>query len=104
MAFAHHHCRWPSRTTIAINFAYLLGGAIIIEQIFFLPGLGRLIIDAETRRDYTVIQGATLLPGLVFLLSSLVADLVYAYLDPRVRYRDCPARRSLPRSWDQHCL
>jgi peptide/nickel transport system permease protein len=77
----------PVITTVAINFAYLLGGAIIIEQIFFLPGLGRLIIDAAVRRDYTVIQGATLITGLVFLLSSLAADVLYAYADPRIRYR-----------------
>jgi peptide/nickel transport system permease protein len=77
----------PVITAVAINFAYLLGGAIIIEQIFFIPGLGRLIIDAALQRDYTIIQGATLVTSLVFLLSSLLADLAYATLDPRIRYQ-----------------
>ena len=78
----------PVITTIAINFAYLLGGAIIIEQIFFLPGLGRLVVDAATQRDYTVVQGVMVVTALVFLLSSLVADVFFAYLDPRIRYSD----------------
>jgi peptide/nickel transport system permease protein len=78
----------PVITTIAINFAYLLGGAIIIEQIFFLPGLGRLVVDAATQRDYTVVQGVMIVTSLVFLLSSLVADILFAYLDPRIRYAD----------------
>jgi peptide/nickel transport system permease protein len=77
----------PVITAVAINFAYLLGGAIIIEQIFFIPGLGRLIIDAALQRDYTIIQGATLVTSLVFLLSSLIADIAYAFLDPRIRYQ-----------------
>ena len=75
----------PTVTTMTINVAQLLGGSIIVEQVFAIPGMGRLLIDAVLRRDYPVIQGITLVMGLIFVLSSVVADLLYAYLDPRIR-------------------
>jgi peptide/nickel transport system permease protein len=75
----------PVITTIAINVAQLLGGSIIVEQVFAIPGIGRLLVDAVLRRDYPVIQGIVLLVGIGYILASLVADLLYAYLDPRIR-------------------
>jgi peptide/nickel transport system permease protein len=75
----------PAVTTITINAAQLLGGSIIIEQVFAIPGMGRLLIDAVLRRDYPVIQGLTLVMGLIFVLSSVIADFIYSYLDPRIR-------------------
>lgn len=76
----------PVVTSIGISFASLLGGAVIIEQIFFLPGLGRLVLDAAIQRDYTIVQGVLLVTALIFLLTTLATDLLFAYLDPRIRY------------------
>lgn len=75
----------PVVTSIAISAAYLLGGAIIVEEIFAIPGLGRLLFTAVTNRDFPLIQGIALLASLVFIVSSLIADLVTIWLDPRSR-------------------
>jgi peptide/nickel transport system permease protein len=64
----------------------LLGGAVVIEQVFSLPGVGRLIIGAILRRDFPVIQGGLLLTASIFVMVNIVVDILYAYLDPRVRY------------------
>jgi peptide/nickel transport system permease protein len=66
--------------------ASLLGGVIIVEVIFAWPGLGRLALDAVVRRDYPMVQGAVLLVALTFAVVNVVVDLLYAYLDPRVKY------------------
>lgn len=76
----------PVVTTVAINLARLLGGSVIVEEVFALPGIGRLLVRGVLQRDFPVIQGVTLLIGLIFLASSLVADIVYVYLDPRIKY------------------
>jgi peptide/nickel transport system permease protein len=76
----------PSIALIAMNFASMLGGTIIIEEIFALPGIGRLIVRGVLQRDFPVIQGATLFVGLGFILSSLLTDVVSAVIDPRIRY------------------
>ena len=77
----------PILTVIGISFAVLLGGAVVIEQVFNIPGVGRLIIQAVLRRDYPVVQGVILVVGGVYVLLNLAVDLAYLLLDPRIRYR-----------------
>jgi len=76
----------PIVTVLGIQLGRLLGGAVIVEQIFGLPGLGTLLISALTGRDYPMVQGAVLIIGLFFMTVQLAVDLSYAYLDPRIRY------------------
>lgn len=76
----------PIVTVIGIGVALLIGGAVVTESVFAIPGLGRLTIDAILRRDYPVIQGIVLLFSFVFVLVNLVVDLIYTLLDPRIRY------------------
>lgn len=76
----------PVLTVIGIQLGQLLGGTIIIEQLFNLPGIGRLAIDSILQRDYPVIQGVVLFITVVFVLSNLLVDVLYAYIDPRIRY------------------
>ncbi len=77
----------PSVALVSLNFANMLGGTIVIEEIFALPGLGRLMVRGVLTRDFPVIQGATLFVGLGFILSSLVTDVFLAIIDPRIRHR-----------------
>jgi peptide/nickel transport system permease protein len=77
----------PILTVIGISFAVLLGGAVVIEQVFNIPGVGRLIIQAVLRRDYPVVQGVILVVGGIYVLLNLVVDLMYLLLDPRIRYQ-----------------
>jgi peptide/nickel transport system permease protein len=77
----------PAVTLVIMNFANMLGGTIVIEEIFALPGLGRLIVRGVLTRDFPVIQGATLFVGAGFILSSLVTDVFLALIDPRIRHR-----------------
>ena len=76
----------PIITVSAWSLARLLGGTIIIEKIFLVPGMGTLLLDAITARDYTLIQAIVLIYVLVVLTANLAVDLVYAWLDPRIRY------------------
>jgi peptide/nickel transport system permease protein len=76
----------PIVTVVGLQLAFLLGGVVVVEVIFAWPGLGRLAYDAVLRRDYPVLQGAVLLFSLTFLVVNLIVDLLYAYLDPRIRY------------------
>ncbi|WP_291296623.1 ABC transporter permease [Elioraea sp.] len=76
----------PIITVAGVSVGILLGGAVVIEQVFSLPGVGRLIIGAIQRRDYPVIQGGLLLTATIFVLVNLAVDLLYAAVDPRVRY------------------
>lgn len=73
-------------TILGINLAFLIGGTTIVETIFAIPGLGQLIVNAVNQRDYPVIQGVTLVIGIIVLLINLLTDLSYAVLDPRVSY------------------
>jgi peptide/nickel transport system permease protein len=66
--------------------AILIGGAVVTEIVFNIPGLGRLIISAILRRDYPVVQGVVLLTAAAYMLINLVVDMVYALIDPRIRY------------------
>ncbi|HVQ74152.1 MAG TPA: ABC transporter permease [Candidatus Binatia bacterium] len=77
----------PTLTVIGITFALLIGGAVVIETVFNIPGLGRLIISAVLRRDYPVIQGVVLLIAVAYMLVNLAVDLAYVLIDPRIRYR-----------------
>jgi peptide/nickel transport system permease protein len=77
----------PIVTVIGISFAVLLGGAVVIEQVFNIPGVGRLIVQAVLRRDYPVVQGVILVVGGIYVLINLAVDLAYLLLDPRIRYR-----------------
>jgi peptide/nickel transport system permease protein len=76
----------PVITVIGLSVGILLGGAIVIEQVFSIPGVGRLIIGGILRRDFPVIQGGLLLTATVFVLVNLAVDVLYAVVDPRVRY------------------
>jgi peptide/nickel transport system permease protein len=76
----------PIVTIVGLQMAALLGGVVIVEIIFAWPGLGRLALDAVIRRDYPMVQGAVLLVALSFAVINLIVDLLYAYLDPRVKY------------------
>ncbi|SPJ24517.1 ABC transporter permease [Palleronia abyssalis] len=76
----------PVITLSGVEFGYLLGGAVIVEQIFALPGLGRVVLDAILQRDYALVQGVVLFIAFNFLLVNLLVDLAYAALDPRIRY------------------
>ena len=75
----------PAVTVIGIQFGYLLGGTLIIEQIFSLPGLGTYIIQAINDKDIPEIQGVVLVVATAFVLINLVVDIIYAYLNPKVR-------------------
>ncbi|TIX15038.1 MAG: ABC transporter permease, partial [Mesorhizobium sp.] len=75
----------PVVTLSGIEFGYLLGGAVIVEQIYALPGLGRLVLDAILQRDYALVQGCVLFIAFNFMIVNLLVDLAYAALDPRIR-------------------
>ncbi len=76
----------PVVTIIGVGFALLIGGAVVTESVFALPGIGRLTVDAIVRRDYPVIQGVILIISGVYVLLNLVIDILYVFLDPRIRY------------------
>ena len=76
----------PIVTIIGIGIALLIGGAVVTESVFAIPGLGRLTVDAILRRDYPVIQGVVLLFSFVYVVINLLVDLAYTVLDPRIRY------------------
>jgi peptide/nickel transport system permease protein len=76
----------PTMTVIGITFAILIGGAVVTEVVFNIPGLGRLIISAILRRDYPVVQGCVLFLTMTYVLINLGVDLIYVFIDPRIRY------------------
>jgi peptide/nickel transport system permease protein len=76
----------PIVTIIGIGFATLIGGSVVTESVFAIPGLGRLTVDAILRRDYPVIQGVVLLFSFLYVLVNLGVDLLYTVFDPRIRY------------------
>ena len=77
----------PTITIIGVSFAVLLSGAVVVETVFNIPGLGRLIVSAVLRRDYPVIQGVVLCIAGVYMLINLAVDLSYLVIDPRVKYQ-----------------
>jgi peptide/nickel transport system permease protein len=76
----------PVVTVLGLQFGTLIGGAVITEYIFALPGVGRLVVDAVFARDYPQVQGVVLLIAVGFIVSNLAVDIVYGWLDPRIRY------------------
>lgn len=76
----------PVVTVVGLQIGALLGGAIIVESIFVVPGIGRLLVDSIFQRDFPLVQGVVLFASLAFLFANLTVDLLYAYLDPRIRY------------------
>jgi peptide/nickel transport system permease protein len=76
----------PVVAVIGITTAILIGGAVVTEIVFNIPGLGRLIISAILRRDYPVVQGVVLVTAAAYVIINLVVDVLYAFIDPRIRY------------------
>ncbi|MFP3953629.1 MAG: ABC transporter permease [Candidatus Bipolaricaulota bacterium] len=76
----------PIVTVVGLQLAYLLSGVVVIEVVFALPGLGRLAFNSVTRRDYPMLQGAVLTIAISFTLINLLVDVLYAHLDPRIKY------------------
>jgi peptide/nickel transport system permease protein len=76
----------PTLTVIGTSLANLLSGAVVVETVFVLPGVGNLIVQSISRRDYPVIEGVVLFVALVYVLLNLLVDLLYATIDPRIRY------------------
>jgi len=76
----------PIITVIGLTFASLIGGAVVTENVFAIPGLGRLVVQSVLRRDFPVIVGVVTLSALVYLLVNLLVDISYVFIDPRIRY------------------
>jgi len=76
----------PVVTVIGLQFGFLLSGAVVTESIFSLPGMGRLLVQAILGRDFPMVQGAVLLAATTFVLTNLLVDMLYAMIDPRIRY------------------
>ena len=86
MRHALRNAAVPIVTVIGIGIALLIGGVVVTESVFSIPGLGRLTVDAVLARDYPTIQAVILLFSFVYVLVNLVVDLLYTVLDPRIRY------------------
>ncbi|RUU37655.1 ABC transporter permease [Mesorhizobium sp. M6A.T.Ce.TU.002.03.1.1] len=76
----------PILTVIGISFAYLIGGVVLTETVFNIPGIGRLVVDALNNRDYPIIQSVLILTSGLYVLINLAVDLAYTLIDPRIRY------------------
>ncbi len=76
----------PVLTVFGLEFGYMLGGAVLTETVFSLPGIGRLLVEGIFARDYPVVQGAMILVATTFVLVNLLTDVAYAFFDPRIRY------------------
>ena|SRR5947209_3001337 len=79
--------RRPVLTVIALEFAFLMGGLVVTEQVFNLNGLGLLFVQSVARRDYTLVQALVLLVACVYIVVNFGVDLLYGWLDPRIRYQ-----------------
>ncbi|PSR32381.1 MAG: hypothetical protein C7B46_14555 [Sulfobacillus benefaciens] len=77
----------PITTIVGLQLGYLLGGAIVVENVFSLPGMGRLIVDAINQRDYPVVQSSILFVSAIFVLVNLVVDISYGFINPQIRYQ-----------------
>jgi peptide/nickel transport system permease protein len=75
----------PVFTILGLQMAYLLSGTVIVEAVFGLPGIGKLMLDAVVWRDYPLLQGLVLFTGLLLVLTNLAVDIGYAFFDPRIR-------------------
>ncbi len=71
---------------MGVSLGGLLGGAVVTETVFSIPGMGRLVVQSIARRDFPVIQGAIMTIAAIYVLANLLVDVLYVYVDPRVRY------------------
>lgn len=78
----------PTVTVVGLQFGYMLAGAVLTESVFAWPGVGRLLVTSILSRDYPVVQATLVMVALTFVLVNLAVDVLYAYLDPRIRYHD----------------
>ena len=76
----------PIITLVGFQMGYLFGGAVIIEEVFAMPGMGRLLLNAISQRDYALVQGTIVFIAIIFVLVNLLTDIAYAYVNPRIRY------------------
>ena len=86
MRHALRNAAVPIVTVIGVGIALLIGGVVVTESVFNIPGLGRLVLDAVLARDYPVIQGLILFFSFIYILINLLIDLSYTLFDPRIRY------------------
>ena len=77
----------PVITMMGLQFGFLLGGSIVVESVFNWPGVGRLLVDSVNMRDYPVIQALVLMFSLQFILINLVVDMLYAFINPTIRFK-----------------
>jgi peptide/nickel transport system permease protein len=75
----------PIITIIGLQFGILLGGALLTESVFSIPGIGRLMVDSIKARDYPVVQGGVLLIAISFSVVNLIVDIIYGFVDPRIK-------------------
>jgi peptide/nickel transport system permease protein len=73
-------------TILGIQVGYLLGGAVVVEEVFSLPGLGRMLLNAINQRDYALVQGGVLVIATLFVVTNAAVDVLYGFLDPRIRF------------------
>ena len=76
----------PVVTIVGIEFAFLMGGLVVTEQVFNLNGLGKLFVESVLNHDYALTQALVMLVALIFVITNFIVDLIYAMLDPRIRY------------------
>lgn len=76
----------PVVTVIGLQVGFMIGGFVLTEEVFVLPGLGRLLLDAIGARDFDIITAIVLLTGMIVLVINLLVDILYVFLDPRIRY------------------
>ncbi|MGD9712574.1 MAG: nickel ABC transporter permease [Thermomicrobiales bacterium] len=76
----------PAITVIGFSLGALLGGAVVTETVFTIPGMGRLVVQSISRRDYPLIQGAIMIIAAIYVIVNLIVDILYVYIDPRIRY------------------
>ena len=77
----------PVVTAIGLQLGFLMGGAVLIERIFAWPGIGMLLLNAIYNRDYIMIQGITLVVAVLFVFINLIVDIIYAFLNPKIKYQ-----------------
>jgi peptide/nickel transport system permease protein len=76
----------PVLTFACINFALIMNGSVVVESIFAWPGIGRLLYEGISSRDFPVVQATVILGGVMIIIVNLLVDILYAYIDPRIRY------------------
>jgi peptide/nickel transport system permease protein len=86
MRHALKNAMLPVITVIGLEFAFLVGGLVVTEQVFNLNGIGKLFVEAISQRDYTMVQNLVLLTSFVFVFVNFLVDMINAFIDPRIRY------------------